>query len=424
VAIARVPPAVHNAPLRILFICAYLPALGMSGGATRMFHIIRGAGAQHAVSVLCYRDTEEELRYVAELEAICERVEVIERGQSLDDWVRDPLHLVPRSVSLEFGNPRMRRRVAQELSSGRYDIAQFEFLDVAYLLPRRVALPTILTHIEVVSRVMAQRVQAAASPLSKLSLVTQWVRALHFEVAMSKRFTTNVFLTANEAGSITRYAPDVASAISHLGVDCTYFQPMQGRVTPGSMVYVGYFRHVPNVDAVMYFCESVLPRIWATQPNATFTIVGGAVPDNVRSLARDPRIRVMGWVDDYRPYLDAAQLVVAPVISGAGMRTKIIEAWAMGKPVVATPLAVEGCGAIHEQNALIAAGPESIARCVLQVLSDSALGERLGQSARMTAERSYDWGVITREHDRIYRDTLDRFRQSPRSYSAVNADAC
>jgi glycosyltransferase involved in cell wall biosynthesis len=407
--------------LRILFVCAYVPALGMSGGALRMFHIIRGASAHHAVTVLCFRDTEEELEHVAALEAMCERVEVIERGQSLDDWVHDPLHLVPRSISLEFGNPLMRRRVFEEVSSGMYDLAQFEFLDVAYLLPRGVRIPTILTHIEVASRVMAQRVRASKNPLQKLSLLTQWVRALHFEATVSKRFTTNVFLTEPEAESIVRFTPTIAYAVNHLGVDCNYFTRGVEPVVPGSLVYMGYYRHRPNVEAVLFFCQSVLPRIWAQRPDTTFNIVGGSPPEEIHSLAEDPRIRVVGWVNDYRPWLLQAEALVAPLLSGAGMRTKIIEAWASGKAVVATPLAVEGCGAIEGHNVLVAREADAFASQVLRILTEPDLRDRLADGGRRTAETAYDWDVILRQHDRIYYDTIQRYWDFGLDYAPVSA---
>jgi glycosyltransferase involved in cell wall biosynthesis len=385
----------------------------MSGGALRMFHVIRGASARHAVTVLCFRDTAEELQHIPALEAICERVEVIERGQSLDDWMHDPLHLVPQSISLEFGNPLMRRRVAEEMSSGAYDLAQFEFLDVSYLLPRKVRIPTILTHIEVASRVLAQRFRTNRNPVHRLSLLAQWVRAVYYEVAISKRFTTNVFLTENEAASILRFAPNIPFAVNHLGVDCAYFKGGVEPLLPGSLVYMGYFRHRPNVDAVLFFCKSVLPRIWAERPDVTFTIVGGAPTEELLRLAADPRIRVVGWVDDYRPWLMQAEALVAPLISGAGMRTKIIEAWAMGKAVVATPLAVEGCGALAEHNVLVARDAPGFAAQLLRVLSDAQLRDRLAAGGRATAEQSYDWNVILSDHDRIYHDTMRRWHGQP-----------
>jgi glycosyltransferase involved in cell wall biosynthesis len=222
-----------------------------------------------------------------------------------------------------------------------------------------------------------------------------------------------VFLTENEAASILRFAPNIPFAVNHLGVDCAYFSRGADPVVPGSLAYMGYFRHRPNVDAVLFFCQSVLPRIWAERPDVTFTIVGGSPTEEMRRLSADPRIRVVGWVDDYRPWLQQAEALVAPLISGAGMRTKIIEAWAMGKAVVATSLAVEGCGAVNEQNVLVANHAESFATQVLRVLTDAHLRDTLADGGRATAERAYDWDVILGDHDRIYHETIRRWRSTP-----------
>jgi glycosyltransferase involved in cell wall biosynthesis len=397
--------------LRILYVSAYLPTLGIAAGSTRMYRVIESAAARHDVSILSYYETDEELRQLSQLQSMCRSVETIRRGQSLQDWRRDPLHLVPRSILLEFGNRSMRTRIAEECSSEKYDLVQFEFINIAYLYAES-RLPSVFVHHEVMHRAVARRLDRARTASQRLSLAVQWLRALHFELNVCSRFTSNVFMTENDANSIRRFLPHVRSFVNRTGVDLAYFRPQAAAPEFGSLVFMGYFRHTPNVDAVMYMCRDILPRIWRHDPTVTFTIVGGSPPPAVQALARDPRIRVLGWVEDYRPALRRATIFVAPIVSGAGIRGKVTEAWAMGMPVLATPLAVEGQDATDGQNVLIAADTDAFAQKALMLLSNASLQHQLGKAARAHVEAHFNWMTTLAEHEHIYRRTIAGFHQS------------
>lgn len=390
--------------LRVLFVCPYLPALGTSAGNARMFRVIQSASEEHDVSVLCYYESPEELVHLPSLREFCQ-VDAVCRGQSLDDWRRDPLHLIPRPISLEFGNPLMRRKLDEALFSESYDLCNLEYCQMAYLLPKRPPLPTVLTHHEVQHRVAEQWLRAAPS-FPRLII---WLRLLHYELDISRRVAANVFFTENEAASLLRFLPDLRYAVNNTGVDCAYFQPLSVPAEPNSLVYMGYFRHQPNVDAVRYFVRQVLPRIWAQNPEVTLSVVGGWPPEEIVNLGADPRIRVTGWVEDYRPYLAAASAFVVPVVSGAGIRGKVTEAWSMEKAVVTTPLGAEGLRAVDGENLLIAHGPAAFADQVLALLASPTLQARLGAGGRRTALAFYDWSVTTREYGRIFQETVEAF---------------
>ncbi|RLC96780.1 MAG: glycosyl transferase family 1, partial [Chloroflexi bacterium] len=129
-----------------------------------------------------------------------------------------------------------------------------------------------------------------------------------------------------------------------------------------------------NVAAVLYFVQEVLPHIWAQDPDVRFQIVGQAPPETVRQLAADERIQVTGTVDDLRPYLAQASVAVCPALYAVGIQNKVLEAMAMGTPVVSTPA---GCAAITtaKDQGILIAQDEELAAAVLQVLSDPALAE-------------------------------------------------
>ena len=157
-----------------------------------------------------------------------------------------------------------------------------------------------------------------------------------------------------------------------------------------------------NVAAALYFAREVLPRIWAKDPQVRFQIVGKDPPETVRQLAADERIQVTGTVDDLRPHLAQAGVAVCPALYAVGIQNKVLEAMAMGTPVVSTPA---GCAALttaKDQGILIAQDKEELAAAVLQVLSDPALARRLSVTGRRYVESHHSWEAGARRLVEVY----------------------
>src|SRR5262249_53125592 len=156
-------------------------------------------------------------------------------------------------------------------------------------------------------------------------------------------------------------------------------------------LFVGHFGHPPNGDAVGFLVYDVLPRLGR--------------PVGVRVVGRGPvpplpaEIDVAGAVPDVRPHLAAARVVVAPVRFGTGMRGKVLEALAMGRPVVTTSVGAEGLGAVSGRDVLVADGADGFAGAVRRVLDDPGLGVRLGAAGRALVAARFDWDAIAAAHE-------------------------
>ncbi|MEL7061728.1 MAG: glycosyltransferase family 4 protein, partial [Acidobacteriota bacterium] len=178
--------------------------------------------------------------------------------------------------------------------------------------------------------------------------------------------------------------------VDTLPVDLERLAPPAETVEPAAereLVFLGNFRHPPNIDAARRLIEGVLPRVRARRPNVRCTLVGAFPPDDLFDRAATPWVRVTGFVDDFRPFLWSAAAFVAPIDAGAGMRVKVLEALAAGAPVVATPLAMHGLGAVSHQHCLIGRSDEELAEHVLSVLRDGELEARLRRGGRQLASR-------------------------------------
>jgi glycosyltransferase involved in cell wall biosynthesis len=179
-----------------------------------------------------------------------------------------------------------------------------------------------------------------------------------------------------------------------IGVDLEYFAPSPRPERANVVLFEGTMHWPPNVDAVRFFCREVLPLVRREVPDAEFRIAGAKPTREVLALARMPGVSVLGFVDDMRPHVRDAAVCVVPLRAGAGMRVKILNELAMGRPVVSTTLGAEGIDVTHEESILLADEPPGFARCVVRVMTDEPLWTKLAAQGRGLVEEKYAWPRI------------------------------
>ena len=187
-------------------------------------------------------------------------------------------------------------------------------------------------------------------------------------------------------------APSVNTVVIPNAADVERLQPRDTDPAPDgrTVLFFGLLATVPNVDGVLYFLREIWPRIAAARPEARFVIIGADPAPAIRAHA-GPGVTVAGPVDDLRPHLSAAAVVVVPLRLGSGTRLKILEAWAMARPVVSTALGAEGLDCVPGRHLLIADDPSGFASSVLRVLSEPGLADELGRAGRALVSDRYSW---------------------------------
>lgn len=222
---------------------------------------------------------------------------------------------------------------------------------------------------------------------------------LAFERAAARACDATLLVTPAEARRFRELAPESADKIDWLehGVDADGFAPGQDFASPYAglpgagpdLVFTGNMDYWPNADAMLWFAREVLPDLRRHRPGLRLHIVGANPGPDIQELARLDGVYVTGRVADVRPYLAHAALVVAPLGIARGIQNKVLEAMAMGRPVVASPGAFEGISAEPGRDLLVADGAEATVRCVLEVLEGRHPG--MGAAARARIEARYSW---------------------------------
>ncbi len=378
----------------LLFLCHRIPYPPDKGDKIRAFHMLEHLARSYDVHLGCLADDPGDLQYLPAL-----RTRTATVGCFAFDRRAARLRSLAglgagRALSLDyFWNRGLAAWVTRTLA--QRTIAQvFVFSSAMAQYVMQVSdMPRMLDMVDVDSEKFAAYARNASLPM-RLFWAREARRLLAFERLAALRFDCTLFVSPAEEARFLQLAPDCAGRTNWVenGVDLGYFSPhhqFPSPFAPGeiAIVFTGRMDYKPNIDAVRWFANAVLPRL-AAQP-CVFVVVGAEPAPTVKALARRPGIRVTGRVPDTRPYLAHAALVVAPLRIGRGIQNKVLEAMALGRPVLASPAAVEGIRTGGERAVLVATDAIETARLAEEVLNGGH--PSLGAAARRAVLRFHDW---------------------------------
>ena len=213
-----------------------------------------------------------------------------------------------------------------------------------------------------------------------------------YEFEMYRQADKVLTLTPEEQESLLTYDPTLDIDVVPHGVDTEYFMPRSEQVQEKAVGFLGNYPHDPNRDAVMYFLTEMWTELKRRVPGIKFYVIGRGPTKDILAAAREDRdIIVTGQVNDVREYLEKVKVFVAPIRLGKGFRGKILEAMAMGIPVVSTRLGAEGMAVRDRENIMLAESPEEFIRVTEELFKDGELCRRIGLNGRQLVEENYSW---------------------------------
>jgi len=238
------------------------------------------------------------------------------------------------------------------------------------------------------------------------------------EKRLARRFDFCTATTRAEHRTLLGHGIETPSDWFPNGVDSAYFAPSEnGTYDDGTIVFVGRMDYFPNQQCMADFCTQVLPLLKARRPDVKLRIVGAEPSAQVRRLAEIDGVTVTGSVDDVRPHIARAALTVAPLRIARGTQNKILEAMAMGVPVVCSSVAAGGVDAVPDEHLLTADSPAEQCAAILRILDDQAERDRLSAAGRARVLTSHSWPNSMKRLDAI----IDRCIAGYRTRSLVQA---
>jgi glycosyltransferase involved in cell wall biosynthesis len=393
----------ENGRRRIAVLSPYYPFPLAHGGAVRIFHLLRELASEFDVELFVFTDAAAEIE-TAPLVEFCARLVLVEKPR-----YREPRWstLLPADVH-EFRSLAMRQALARERSSLQQDRRAFgfELLQVEYTQLAEYGGDILVEH-DVTFDLFGQIARRTPS----LPASWDYFRWRRFEARAVSRYRRVVVMSKKDA-ELLAAAPGASCAVIENGVDFARFraEPEQ----PGeNLLFIGSFRHFPNIAAYRFFAEQVWPLVRDRFPNACATVVCG--PDHLlywRAFTNSaeppacPRIRLLGFVADVRPLYVEANLVLVPTPVSAGTNVKVLEAMAMERAVVSTQAGAAGLDLIHGESAWIADAPNEFAEGIATLLADPARRSALARAAHQHALENFDWPSIGAKQRALLRELL------------------
>ncbi|MFC6668996.1 TIGR03087 family PEP-CTERM/XrtA system glycosyltransferase [Marinobacterium aestuariivivens] len=337
----------------IVFLVHRIPYPPNKGDKIRSYHLLRALSQQYRVHLGCFVDDPLDWAYADKLLPFCESLHCVPLKKS-SRYLKGLKALTSgQPITLPYyRSSHMQRWVTETIE--RYAIERalvFSSSMAQYVDGKRFShLKRVIDFVDVDSDKWAQYA-AKKHGLVRWVYQREYRTLRHYENRIASIFDSCVFVSQEEARLFSNQLPaDLAPKVAHLlnGVDTGFFNPSAGFdgaqipcLSP-YLVFTGAMDYWANVDAMQWFCQQVWPRLKQRHPALHFYIVGGNPTAETRALERLPGVHVTGRVQDVRPYLHRAELVVAPLQIARGIQNKVLEAMAMGKPVVATSMAMEG----------------------------------------------------------------------------------
>ncbi|WP_197911886.1 TIGR03087 family PEP-CTERM/XrtA system glycosyltransferase [Kineobactrum salinum] len=386
----------------LLFLCHRIPYPPNKGDKIRSFHLLQHLSRHFDIYLASFVDDPQDWPWAVELERYCRAVFL----RPLRPW-RATLRslsglLTGQALSIPYYSDRtLRQWVEQAVLDHDIRHAIVYSSAMAQFLPAqgRDFTRKVIDFVDVDSDKWQQYAAQKPPPMS-------WVYRrearclLRLEQELAQRFDAGLFVSSAEAALFHELSPETAHKIGYYnnGVDCDYFDPgLDPARLPDNpfpqdslpLVFTGAMDYWPNVDAVTWFVRGILPQLRRSHPAVLFYIVGGNPARSVQQLAREPGVTVTGRVEDVRPYLQHALAVVAPMRVARGVQNKVLEGMAMARPVLASSKGLEGIGASHGEQVLLADTAGDYQRLLAEVIE--GLHDELGSRARRWVQRAFNW---------------------------------
>jgi polysaccharide biosynthesis protein PslH len=326
---------------------------------------------------------------------------------------------VPLQVA--FGAaPQLRKAIASNLGSGDFDVLHMEALRTLGALPKMLPIPTVWDEVDCMSQAYELGTRFAATPLMRIIGQTETRRIRAFELLQLQRFHYVLVTSQRDRQALLDLNKDKSShangganiAVIPHGIDQSYFQHYTGPRQPKTLIFSGTMSFHANIAGVVFLVKHILPLIWKQRPDVRLTIAGSNPPASVRRLERDPRIQVTGFVPDMRPYIAQAQVAVSPLPYATGIQNKILEAMALGTPVVTSSHGSAGLQAAPDQDLLVADDPQAFAASVLNLIDDHVLWNKLSEHGWAYIDTYHNWDNIVGQLISIYHHVIDAMKYS------------
>jgi len=392
--------------MRILFLTGRLPYPPTRGDRLRAFHFLRVLSRQHKITLLSFIADDRETGNIGPLREFCDDIQLVHRGQlqsttttAMNLWRPDPFQ------SLYYRSSVMQGAVDRLLNRRQFDLVYVHLFRMAQFVANRRRPYRVLDLTDAISTEI-ERSLPYRDPRWRLIYRLELPRMRRYERDILGHFDETWLISKAEREQILQGAPNERVRVVPNGVDAGRYRPSGWPADDPLLIFVGHMGVFHNVDAAEYLVNDILPLVRQSVPQARLNLVGAEPAEPVQALGSTAGVRVLGHVADLNAALNDAAVFVAPLRFAAGVQNKVLEAMAVGLPVVTTSYVSEGLEATDGEHLIVADDAGRMADAVIGLLRDPQARRRLGQAGRDFVLRNYRWEDVLDRVNAIERQLM------------------
>jgi len=379
--------------MKILFAANRFPYPPYRGDKLKIYNLAKRLCKQHELHLLTFLEERSDLDHLPALDGIFKHIHLVTHPKlkSYFNVIKGLLSKTPLQVSY-FASGKMKRKVEKLIATEHYDAIHVQHLRMAQYFAHHKEVPRILDLPDAYSLYWKRRMDATTG-LQRRFNILEYNRVKGYEHILNHFDLTLVCSREDKSWLETQQQINNVAILPN-GVDTSlYHTEAHNYNNNRTILFTGNMDYAPNVDAVQYFAQDILPKILEQHPNVQFVIAGQRRVDAVKALASN-KIIVTGFVKDLKEWYQEAAIVVAPLRFGAGTQNKVLEAMAMAVPVVSMNVGFQGLNIDSGDGVILAVDTDRFAQACNKLLSDTALRKQVGEAGREVIMAQFDWDVV------------------------------
>jgi glycosyltransferase involved in cell wall biosynthesis len=336
-----------------------------------------------------------------DLKKYCETVTIIPHPLSSHKLIgllmKSFLTKVPLSTYI-YRSESMVHAIERITSKNHIDVIHADTLGMIEPLFHKLTQKKVLTHHDIESHKMSRRIKNEKNILKQIVFKHEYNCIYEYENKYCKKFDLNLTVSEVDCERLREIHGDINTEVIENGVDCDYFKYYPGNYNSKELIFMGALDYYPNTNAMQYFCSDIWPLLKKKHPEVSFTIIGKNPSSQLLTIVNAHEdIRIVGFVDDVRPYLREASIFVCPIMEGGGTRIKILDAFAQGIPVISTDVGAEGLNVKNGKQIILANSITEFVDGISTLMEREELFEAISLNARKFVEDCYSYGHIGRK---------------------------
>lgn len=396
--------------MRILFVTQEFPFPPTEGIKCKVYDLIRYFVKRHEVHVISFYNPDEHVDIDAMSDMGCQVLGIFPKiNIGIKEQIKNLFEQYPLSLK-RYQSQDFTTLFLKVIGATQYDVIHLDTVNMAQFIEYTNSQTTVAAPNDCTALFYERQAKNTSNIFRKVYLLLQTSKMKAYERDIYAKFTKCYFVSKLERDYLIQLNRKIDAEVIPLGVDADFFSPNGKHVTDAnSMIFTGNFGGHNNSDPLFYFIRSILPDILRDFPEARFKVVGMNPPEEIVRLAKeDNRIEVTGYVEDICSYLESATVYVCPMLYGTGIKTKVLQAMSMAKPIVSTSVGVDNLDVISGEHLIVADDPGSFSKAVVRLLKDESLRNKLGVAARQLVEIKYSHSKVGEQVEKLYYAACDK----------------